>query len=173
MKHAFQWSSPARLVFLHGKQLGGSSTIGGSSAMVLLSERHLSRYSVVANTGAAKPTHTPIATAALKTLVFLLYLLYLISFGTPLKCRLAKSAIPPWSILLTLSYVVLRSSIFWLLFTERIDSSSLPLKNFSFPWKKLSTGYLKTGLFVSTKKSKRSLLGFTKRSKRLLQIFLC
>ncbi len=48
--------------------------------------------------------------------------------------------------------VVLRSSIFWLLFTERIDSSSLPLKNFSFPWKKLSTGYLKTGLFVSTKK---------------------
>lgn len=42
MKHACQWSSPARLVFLYGKQLGGSSTIGGSSAMVLLLERHLS-----------------------------------------------------------------------------------------------------------------------------------
>lgn len=81
MKHACQWSSPARLVFLYGKQLGGSSTIGGSSAMVLLSERHLSpfiftypalsRYSVVANTDVAKPTHTPIAIAALKTLASL------------------------------------------------------------------------------------------------------
>lgn len=70
-------SLPLDWVFFCGKWLGGSSTINGASAMVLLSSRHFYRtlsliqpfteQSVVLNTGdAVKTKNTPIAIAALK-----------------------------------------------------------------------------------------------------------
>lgn len=81
MKHACQWSSPARLSISPRKTVGWflddwriisyGSYFGPPPFPFIFTYPALSRYSVVANTDAAKPTHTPIATAALKTLASL------------------------------------------------------------------------------------------------------